>query len=385
MTSPVDTSVKALWSNMAGATAGSNAIGGLIPVLDEVLVNGRGLLTASGVVIAGGVCTMTFPTAHSGEVGTVILVSGATSSTSINGEQRITAKAGNSISFATAEANASPSGTITAKIAALGWTKVFTGTNKAVYKPSDPAATGCYLRVDDTAATNARVSGFETMSDVDTGTGQFPTAVQLSGGMYWMKSTIWAVVGDGRGFYLMMGAATNPLYSVEFFGDIVSDKPGDAYACALFGASASQTGNSTNTQCISWVAGPTSNYHGYMPRSYTAVGGAIATGRYVAPWPNTASNYSGTGPGDHVYPNGADNSLRPAVQFVVSNNSVRGTLPGCYAFFQNGVNAAFNNLDTIAGAGDLAGRVLRMFRSGSPSGSSTNGTIACDVTGPWAR
>lgn len=384
MTSPVDTTVKALWSSMSGATAGSNAIGGLIPVLDAALVDGWGLLTATSVTVSGGVCTMSFPTTPAAEVGTVILAAGATTKTGINGEQRVTGKTTNTLSFATAESNGSVSGTVTMKVAPLGWTKLFAGSNKAVYKPSDPAATGNVLRVDDTATTNARVVGYESMSDVDNGSGPFPTSAQLAGGMYWMKGNAWAVVGDGRAFYLFMGAGTGGQLSVEFFGDIVSDKPGDVYACAIFGARSNQTGGVNNTECLSYLSTDKAQ-HGYLPRSHTAVSGSVIAGKYSVPWPSTSANYSGSGPSDHPYPNGADNSLRPSVLQVHAANTVRGSFPGFYGLFQSGVNASFSNLDTIAGAGDLVGRTLRMFRTGSPSGSSQLGTVACDVTGPWAR
>lgn len=66
--------------------------------------------------------------------------------------------------------------------AAAGWTKPFSGTNKAVYRN---AGTQTYFRIDDTnAAFGAlpvcEIIGFVTMSDVDTGTGQFPTPTQIS-------------------------------------------------------------------------------------------------------------------------------------------------------------------------------------------------------------
>lgn len=66
--------------------------------------------------------------------------------------------------------------------AAVGWTKAFSGTNMAAYKQS-AGSNQLYLRVDDTNATDARVVGYETMSDVNTGTGPFPTATQQSGGL----------------------------------------------------------------------------------------------------------------------------------------------------------------------------------------------------------
>src|ERR1043166_1591690 len=72
---------------------------------------------------------------------------------------------------------------ITALDAALvtgqSWTTPFTGTNKKAYRA--PSGNRLYLRVQDDApvtAKEARITGYETMSDVDTGTNPFPTAAQ---------------------------------------------------------------------------------------------------------------------------------------------------------------------------------------------------------------
>ena len=90
-----------------------------------------------------------------------------------------------------------------------GWSKPYGTGNYAAYKSTDPATLGHYLRVDDNNATNARVRGFETMTTVDNGTGLYPTDAQISGGGYWLKSNTadstsrnWAVIGDGRIFYV---------------------------------------------------------------------------------------------------------------------------------------------------------------------------------------
>lgn len=83
--------------------------------------------------------------------------------------------------------------------AAAGWAKEFSGTNLAVYRA--PSGNRLRIRVNDTGTTVARVVGYETMTDVDTGVNPFPTAAQVSGGLYVRKSETadsTVIVGSGR-------------------------------------------------------------------------------------------------------------------------------------------------------------------------------------------
>ncbi len=82
------TSVKYFHSELPGAPVLSGTAGSRIAVLDACLRDGWGLLTASGVSVAGGVATATFTASHSFEPLSVILVAGA-SVPAINGEQRL--------------------------------------------------------------------------------------------------------------------------------------------------------------------------------------------------------------------------------------------------------------------------------------------------------
>src|SRR5690606_21289348 len=65
---------------------------------------------------------------------------------------------------------------------AAGWTEEFTGTNVAVFRNSLAAGgTGDYFRIDDNGiavggAREAMLTAYNTMSDIDTGTGLMPPA-----------------------------------------------------------------------------------------------------------------------------------------------------------------------------------------------------------------
>jgi len=192
---------------MTGAPAIGGTVGSLIGALDAFLVNGWGAKAVDSAVISNGICRLNFASGVSAarqEV--VILVSGA-SPASLNGEQKVTAVANGWVEFKTALPDGVATGSISFRLAPLGWEKVFSKTNVAVYRPTDPASTRPYIRVDDTGATFARVQMYESMTDVDTGTGVTPSA---AGGWYWHKwntaaatATYWLLIGDSRGFYFL--------------------------------------------------------------------------------------------------------------------------------------------------------------------------------------
>ena len=88
----------------------------------------------------------------------------------------------------------------------LGWTKEFSGTNKAVYRA--PSGTRRYVRVDDSIGYNASISSYETMINIDNGTDRMPSIAGAA--IYWYKSyyqntaaTRWYIIGDEAGFYFI--------------------------------------------------------------------------------------------------------------------------------------------------------------------------------------
>lgn len=181
MASPVDTSVKHFYSAMAASPALSGTAGALLSTLDACLVTGFGTKAADSAVITGGVCRLSFASGVSAaKQEAVILVTGATPA-ALNGEQKVTAVANGWVEFKTALPDGAVTGSITFKVAPLGWEKVFSKTNVTVYRPTDPASTRPFIRVDDSNAAFARVQMYESMTDVDTGSGVTPA---LAGGWF---------------------------------------------------------------------------------------------------------------------------------------------------------------------------------------------------------
>jgi hypothetical protein len=396
MTSPVDTTVKHFFHLMDNAPSLSGAAGSLIPILDACLVTGWDTKAIGTLVVAGGVATATFSGVHASRGDAVIVISGVTGVLAgLNGEQKVATRGAASLTFPTSEADGTATGTISMKMAPLGWTKVYTGANKAVYRSADPASSGMYLRVDDAGTTSCRVVGYETMSDVDTGLAAFPTNTQVAGGGYWQKSNVasatvvpWAIVGDSRAFYFFQAgyasqAAVSTSGNVRMFGDIAAYRPGgDAYGCML--SCSANAGAFTGQQ--DGVLDSNTSLRQYFPREYTGIGSAVA---YLAfPYTGVGSTQSG---GDNTlgaFPNPLDGALKLSKRYLGygAGSTPRGELPGFFTVPQTGVGDSFKTGDRTPGSGVLAGRNLLCANTTvSYSTVFTGGAVFWDVTGPWAR
>lgn len=381
--------VKFLHSGMTGAPTLSGTVGGLIALLDACLVNGFGLGTVDSIVIAGGVATVTRTAGHPFEVGAVAEIAGAgVSGGSINGARGVLSVTSTTYTFdATGLANQTATGTITHKVAALGWAKIYSATNLAAYQSSDPAATDCLLRVDDTDTVNARVTGYVTMTDVNTGTGPFPTSGQVSGGGFWGKSATadgttrpWVIVGDARGFYLCVNWNSGAGYSTQFFGDLASNKSPDAFACAISVAASSILGTApgfTNFADVSY-ADPGSDVYTYVARGVSGLGSSQRMRRTAAIPAGVTAGFSGSAASWITYPNAGDNGLY-VVPMMLSELSpsacFRALQPGAYFAPQNIGPSVFANRETITSVAGLSGRSLRAING--------SGVMFVDVTGPW--
>ena len=89
--------------------------------------------------------------------------------------------------------------------AAAGWTKAFSGTNKAAYKNNlADGGSECLVRVVDDGTDDARVasfSAFATMSDIDTGTFETKTLYAYKSATNNSAARPWILVADGLTFH----------------------------------------------------------------------------------------------------------------------------------------------------------------------------------------
>lgn len=385
-------------SSQVGAPVLSGSAGALRAVIKACLVDGFGAGPVASITVAAGVATVAFSGSHPYRVGSVIQIAGATPS-ALNGNKRTSTEVGSSITFpAPGVPDGVATGTITAKMAPAGWVELFPGAlaNVLAVKPSAGEASGCVLRLDDRGTTTARVVGYEFLSAISTGAGAFPTGAQFPGGLYWPKSDEastaarpWWVFADERSFLIWTAPhASNPTHGTLFgFGDVVSDKSGDAYCGALFGGDSSVSSTTSQIDgCIGLASAANTASNAYIARLHSGMGGAQLIkkgGAYSA-----GAAYSGTSSyGSNYgipYPNGADNSLRLSpVDVFVGASGIRGRVAGVYHTPQ-AVGDGFSTGAIVDGQGDYAGRSLVALRVG-PTGSplSVAGTVFVDATGPW--
>lgn len=385
----------------AGAPVVNGVAGSLAAMLDACSRDGFDVKVPVSIVVAGGICTVTWSGTHSAQVDSVVLMSGVADAglTGLNGEQKVVTKTATTLTFATAAANgtvASP-GSCSFKMAPLGFTTPYTGTNVRAYKSSDPTSSGFVLRVDDTGTTSARVVAYESMSDINTGVGPFPTPVQVPSGGYWWKSSAanatantWFLIGDSKAFYLWIGPwiGGNPAFTygcTRAFGDPVTLKPGgDPYACFLNCSTATTLSSATDGMLEGNLTAVN-----FSPRGYTGLGSAIA--QMAIPYTGNNNITSGVDGTLGAFPSVIDGGLRLSRKFIAAaaNQPPRADLPGLYFVPQSSTYDSFKTGDTAPGVGSLAGRTLVATQSttppqfGSAPSAATNGAMFWDRTGPW--
>ena len=390
--------IKVYRSTDLGAPVLSGQVGQFITFLDAILVNGYNSVSVTSLTRSGSTATAVCAAPHGLSTGDVALVAGA-GQTDYNVEAVVTVVNGTTFTYDVAGAPTSPAtGTITAKRAPLGYTKAFTGSYKAAYRANNPTGLRHYLRVQDDGGSSGgnrecRLWGYETMTDVDTGTGVYPTAAQSSNGYFQTKSSstdatqrAWCLVGDGKIFYLFVdygGAAASGLSSSgtfygTVFGDILSYKAGDAYASVL-SAGANANSNTSPQQGLGEQRTSVSSTTTFSPsisiaRDFTAVLGS----RYVGLMASGLNAGMGT-TGYIPYPHPIDNGfyINP-VQVTQGNPSVfRGRMPGLYESMHG---RALNNGDIVENVQGLMGRkFIMMYVNYSWQG----GHVMVDITGPW--
>lgn len=387
------TTVKHFHSAMSGAPTLNGVAGSLIAVLDACLVDGFGLKTADSVVVSGGIATANFSAGHSFEPDVIALVTGATPA-GLNGEKRVLTTSTNTITFdAAGITDQTASGTITIKLAPAGWEKPFSGTNLAAYRSTDPTGTRMFLRVAD-GTTTARVVGYESMSDVNTGVSAFPLETQLAGGGYLPKANsanatarAWTLIADIRGWWLHAHTATTSLGisgSVWGFGDYESLKSGDPFACALQCATTDMSANTATNAVTAEYVGQSNLAGPFTPRSFTGLGGSVQLDHAQESY-SVGSGVSGSFASAMVptYPNGPNNGLFLSRKLLVERGvALRGVSRGLLPAVQN-CHAQFNWRDKVPGQGQYAGRTLMAVKCGSPAATSSQGVVFFDITGPW--
>lgn len=240
-----------------------------------------------------------------------------------------------------------------AKLSA-GWTKPFSGTNKAGYKQGT-GSNGFYLRVEDMTTSAARVKGCEEMTGIDTTVSDFPTNVQVSGGLYLHKNNTatarqWEVIANEKFFVLLtVPADDNNRRQFMCFGDIFSNKSGDAFDTLLI-STPSTSILSTETSYIQPSLATAMAGH-YLARAHTQVGSSRSVGKYSP----TNQGYFGNTI-ENPYPSPIDGALHLTPLFIAEPGAgLRGKLPCVWNILHT---APFQQGDIISGTGEFSGKTF---------------------------
>jgi|YelNatPaOPRAMG01_1025707.scaffolds.fasta_scaffold21627_3 hypothetical protein len=393
--------VKHFNSEQPGAPVLSGTAGSLIALLDACLLNGFNVLTPQSASASGGVVTLTYASAHGHGVDQILKIAGSAGGV-IDGEARITSVTSTTLSFAAPGVPDGPiAGSITTRMAPAGWEKPFSGTNKAAYRSVAPDSTRFFLRVDDSGSFNvsgqnqswtnqpriAAVFGAESMTDIDTWSGQFPNASQS--GKFWTKSTAndgtarrWRLFADDRFLMFFCYKRTDIGYASGFrFGDIVPFRPGDAYHAVINGGWDHATffvnstfGSEQYESRFPYLSGDTTG--AFLCRASSQIGDPVAS----AAFGSRLQDQSGVG--GLTFPNPADNGLLLHAPILVSEpgGSARGTWPGLYQPLHGDPFTTETKVSNVPG---LPGRTLQAVWLSRNSSSFNRATVFIDITGPW--
>jgi hypothetical protein len=263
--------------------------------------------------------------------------------------------------------------------AGAGWTKEFSGTNLAAYKNASNMSQA-YYRVDHTVATSPKVVGYEVMTDINTGTGPFPTSSQVSGGLVIQTSTYadstprwWTIVASQNIAYILINPTSNLVTDANAgaycFGAFNSYMANDAYNNFIAGGDYRNSGISNASSIISYI-----DSSSYCPRSYTQTGSSVSVGKHGdTAKANMMSSSFGLGSTGSTYPNPVDSSMIISPLYLHEKNAVRGIFPG---FWFPCHNKPLTTNDTLTGTGPLSGKTLEAF-------TTYQGQIFLETSNTW--
>lgn len=245
--------------------------------------------------------------------------------------------------------------------APAGWTKEYSGTNKAVYKQGT-GSNGFYLWVNDTANVSyAFVRAYETMTGLDTGTNPFPTVAQVSTGMYWLKNSAtnvaWMVVATERAFYYWTQySAANNNGQLLFFGDIDTYVAGDAFNTVLLGGRTANVSVAADSVNLASGAITTATGNVFIARDYLQTTLSPGCSRIV----NSIHTGSPTAPGSYFTQYDSLTGNIKLYQVFIGDlaGTIRGRLPGFYG------------LPTVTPYGTDPSHIVDIIGSGTEAGKT---------------
>jgi len=384
--------VKYFSSTMTGAPVLNGVNGSWAAVTDACLFSGWGLASVDSIVVASNVATVTISAGHTMLQHQVVEIAGAvvTGGGSLNGERRVVSVvSGNVYTFAApGVSDQTATGAITHKIAAAGWEKPFADSgNVRVYRSPNVAGSRAFYRFDDGRAEprEALMTGYATMSNINTGTEEFGGRVVPKSSVASATSSPWNLWADDRAVLFSTASLASGLRFNGGFGSIVSRKVADPYDGFTNGSAINAWNSSTNARSLGSFDFDRS-VGVQMQRDYLGVASNSLAARWVglpAASQSTGSNgISGSNSIYHLaYPNPPDNALLleriNLAEWTGTASAMRGRLPGVF-YIPHTIGAnTFGNGMQILGVDGFPGRVF------SAVGEQNTGVIVIDSTGPW--
>ena len=228
-------------SGMAGAPQYANANDSINGILEACLVNGFNSHTATSASASGGILTLNFASNPGFEALQTVEVAVADVAL-VNGKHRVIANANNQVTIAIAGlpdgAVGSSGAGITIKQAGAGWSKPFSASTKAVFRP--PAGNRRYLRCVHAANGDFTARGYENMTSIDDGDGLFPSldanaaAIVVNNAYYNpIAGAAWFLICTDKWVFFSLAQSNVDPYSLGalFFCDLAhAVKPADFYS-----------------------------------------------------------------------------------------------------------------------------------------------------------
>ncbi len=283
----------------------------------------------------------------------------------------------------------------------LGWTRPLQqGNTVRAYRNSTTTGTGHLLRVDDSQALYATLTGFETLSDINTGTGMFPTAAQLSNGSAWAKSRTadataraWWIIGNEVCFYIFIdyiGEGIGSAAGVNFAGNFSRLNPADGWNYAISERNSSTyAGGSANESMRLFAlttvvaANPIASSAFSLVLARALDGTLSPRGQCAAggPVPQAFAGWQGISSGGFPYPDpysgGLLYSRLPVLQAAMQ---IRGYLPGVFCPMHHGGIADMQILPDVDGMPAGTRFICKVARNG---GATQYPRVLFDLTNPW--
>lgn len=376
--------------------------GSFTTLFDKVGVNGAGDLSPTSIVVLNGRATANFATNDSFQVNTTIRVVNA-SIPALNGDTVVDRTGDNWCSWPTAAANGTSTSVTTIKIAPLGFSTLFTATNRRSYKSTSLDAGEFVISINDTTARYLTIALYETMTSITAGTNK----THSSDVAEWPKSDVasaamkdWFIIGDDRGFYFGVSISGTPAsgdiaaqsapFTIYWVGEEIDETPIKKYCASLYaenGTAAVHVGrhgdgvfggiNITNTSIYG-------NYPGYYSHSMARDFSGVSKSIRVLIGTDGGSYNSGNFSDGPPFPNPGNNKIF-VTQLVVREELSfcrRAKKPGAYALAHrtSGTLATGAILEDVVG---LENRKLMAFTISGVSYTQILGVMLFDITGGW--